>query len=84
MVNDNLLSSPIAKKTVRFQATIDHVTEAVSSNTNLSNDRLPSTTTDSCPTVIESSSLGMDNDKDEYKKMQEKQQKEAIQNNLRS
>jgi hypothetical protein len=66
MVNDNLLSSPTAKKTVRFQATIDHVTEAVSSNTNLSNNRLPSTTTDSSQTVIESSSVGIDNDKDEY------------------
>jgi len=65
MVNDNLLSSPTAKKTVRFQATIDHVTEAVSSNTNLSNNRLPSTTTDSSQTVIESSSVGIDNDKDE-------------------
>jgi hypothetical protein len=42
------------------------VTEAVSSNTNLSNNRLPSTTTDSCQTVIESSSVGIDNDKDEY------------------
>ena len=44
MVNDNLLSSPTAKKTVRFQDNIDHVTEAVSSNTNLSNNRIPSNT----------------------------------------
>ena len=49
MVNDNLLSSPTAKKTVRFLENIDHATEAVSSNSNLSsNNKIPSTTQDSC------------------------------------
>ena len=67
MVNDNLLSSPTATKTVRFQANIDHVTEAVSSNSNLSsNNEIPSTSQDSCQIIIESSSTASDNDKDEY------------------
>ena len=63
MVNDNLLSSPTAEKTVRFQENIDHVTEAVSSNSNLSNNnKIPSTTQESCQIVIESSSTASDND----------------------
>jgi hypothetical protein len=50
MVNDNLPSSPTAKKRVRFQHNVDHV----------------STNLESCKIASESLSTAIDNDKDEY------------------